>query len=58
MPKDPVLDILEHHGIKGMSWGVRRPIGPGGRFLEKPTPEASSDFKTTAPLRKRPSAYS
>lgn len=36
--------ILEHHGIKGMKWGVR--TKGGGR-------QTSSDYKKIAPLRGR-----
>jgi hypothetical protein len=55
MPTDPVLEILEHHGVKGMRWGVRRKVGSDGRVVGKAKPKSSTDYKTTAPLRKRPS---
>lgn len=29
------MDKLEHYGIKGMRWGVRRPIGKDGLILKK-----------------------
>ena len=39
-----VEEFIEHHGVKGMRWGVRRARGG-----TKP----SSDYKKTAPLRKK-----
>ena len=42
---EDVKNLIEHHGVKGMRWGVR-----GGRG----TPRAqSSDYKKTVPLRNR-----
>lgn len=29
------MDKLEHYGIKGMKWGIRRPIGRDGLILKK-----------------------
>lgn len=29
------MDKLEHYGVKGMRWGVRRPIGKDGLILKK-----------------------
>jgi hypothetical protein len=37
-------DFLDHHGVKGMHWGIRH--NPQGRV--------SSDFKKTAHLRGKP----
>lgn len=45
MNQEEVLDFIEHHGVKGMHWGVRNEKKP------KPT---SSDHKKTAHLRGRP----
>lgn len=39
-----VIQLIEHHGVKGMKWGVR-----GSRNRVK----VSSDFRKTAPLRNR-----
>jgi hypothetical protein len=45
MAKDEeVKAFIEHHGVKGMHWGVRR----------KGQQKTSSDFKKTEPLRKKP----
>jgi hypothetical protein len=40
-----VIEFIEHHGVKGMHWGVRK-----ARGSVKP----SSDFKTVAALKARP----
>jgi hypothetical protein len=46
MSDDPfVADILEHHGIKGMHWGVRR--------TRAQIDSASEDFKTTSAHRSK-----
>lgn len=37
-----IKDVIEHHGVPGMKWGVRKARLP-----------ASSDYRKTAPLRKR-----
>lgn len=40
-----VDDILQHYGIKGMKWGVRRKRGPSGRV--------SSDYSSVRKLKKK-----
>lgn len=50
--RNPVDEHLEHHGIKGMKWGVRRKVGKNGRVGQKPK-KGSVDFRTTQPLRKK-----
>lgn len=32
--RSPGEEMLEHFGIKGMKWGIRRPIGKGGRVAK------------------------
>jgi hypothetical protein len=39
-----IFEFLEHHGVKGMHWGIRN---------KKPRKSQSGDFKTTHPLRRR-----
>lgn len=36
-----VDEYLEHYGIKGMKWGVRRPVGKNGRVKKSALPKAS-----------------
>jgi hypothetical protein len=54
MEDDPVLKLLEHSGVKGMRWGVRRSVGPNGRVTNSPKPKSSEDHDTIAPLRRKP----
>lgn len=46
-----VHSVLEHHGVKGMKWGVRKErsrVTTGKRSRAQP-----HDYRTTAPLRGR-----
>lgn len=57
-----LLDVpLEHAGVKGMKWGVRRPVGKDGRVIRtgvapgtKTTPakKSSAPAKKTTPSKK------
>ena len=57
-----LLDVpLEHAGVKGMKWGVRRPVGKDGRVIRtgvapgtktSPTKKSSVPAKKTAPAKK------
>ena len=47
-------DFLEHYGVKGMKWGVRRSEAQLARArgaLKRSTPEPSEDKKTTESVR-------
>lgn len=45
--EDEVLKVLEHHGIKGQRWGVRRSKS------ERSSSRTSLDFRKAQELRKR-----
>lgn len=36
-------DILEHYGVKGMKWGVRKKRDPGRTVFEKPPSRLTDD---------------
>lgn len=41
-------EVLEHHGIKGMKWGVRRKRGADGRVDASPDAARAHEYHTTA----------
>ena len=57
-----LLDVpLEHAGVKGMKWGVRRPVGKDGRVIRTgvapgtktaPAKKGSAPAKKAAPAKK------
>ncbi len=58
---DVTVSEVEHAGVKGMKWGVRRPVGKDGRVVRtgvapgtKTTPakKSSAPAKKTAPAKK------
>lgn len=46
-------DFLEHYGIKGMKWGVRRSVGSDGKVKRTRGPKESAESKKTRDLRQR-----
>jgi 2'-5' RNA ligase len=46
---DPVADMLEHHGVKGMRWGVRHM--PGGATVGSPTADAQEADKSKKKIK-------
>jgi hypothetical protein len=48
-----VNEFVEHHGIKGMHWGIRNPESRV-RLARRNKPKPSSDFKKSAPHRGKP----
>jgi hypothetical protein len=53
MSKEQTEALLEHHGVKGMHWGIRNPESRVTIARREKHP-ASSDFKRTAPHRGKP----
>jgi hypothetical protein len=51
---DDVLDFLEHHGVKGMHWGIRHDPKTGRARSGKSSYSTSSEAKAAAKLRSRP----
>lgn len=49
--EEDIQKYLEHHGVKGMRWGVRRNHGLG--TSSKSQSRTSADYKATAEFRKR-----
>ena len=45
-------EILIHHGILGMRWGIRRRRGPDGRVIRS-SKKVSEDYKRSRELKKR-----
>lgn len=50
---EEVIALLEHHGIKGMHWGIRNPESRI-RLARRNKRPSSSDFRKTAPHRGKP----
>lgn len=44
-------NYLEHYGVKGMRWGVRKKSSSGSSKPPKAIPQPSEDFKTKVQLR-------
>lgn len=56
MPGRTADDVLEHFGIKGMRWGVRRSEAQLRRARGDSRESDSDDSKTASELKKRPLA--
>ena len=55
MTETATLDTLKHVGVKGMKWGVRRPVGKDGRVIRTgvaPGTKTASAKKSSAPAKK------
>lgn len=54
-PSDPVEQVLEHYGVKGMKWGVRKNDSGGNRLrrLGKPKTASSEDKARSEALKAR-----
>lgn len=44
-------EVLMHYGVKGMKWGIRRPVGPGGLIVGS---KGKSAPKATVSIAKKP----
>lgn len=52
-----LLDVpLEHAGVKGMKWGVRRPVGKDGRVIRSGSAATAKKAATTKPASSAKSA--
>lgn len=51
---EEVEALLEHHGVKGMHWGIRNPESRVTIARRNKNRPASSDFKKTLPHRGKP----
>ena len=59
MTETATLDTLKHVGVKGMKWGVRRPVGKDGRVVRTgvaPGTKTTPAKKSSAPAKKTATA--
>lgn len=54
---DPVGTFLEHHGVKGMKWGIRRNGGHPGRIEAKVPVHSSEDHQRAQLIRAKVKAH-